>query len=214
VGFKYFILETKGEFMPTKIEITQLRKADIIISTTASKISKAIKKGIGTDYSHAILYLGNLEVLEAIGDGVTRRSWDKSIHDPEGEMTLGIALRRKNMTDIARQAVCDAAMKYQNLPYDVTGALGSGMFGNRRGSVIGTIGCSILPLGCAIGLAEVNENAKDENADNKFFCSELVSRAFTAAGYPIVDGKATWQTPRAIRLSSYLIYVGHLIGGK
>ncbi len=207
--------------MPTKIDITQLRKADIIVSTTESKTSKAIRKGIGSDFSHAILYLGNQMVIEAIGDGVERRSWNDCRLDPAGVMTLGVALRRKNMTNAARQAVCDAAMKYENLPYDVTGALGSGMFGDPRGGAIGAaiaaVGCSILPVGCVFAVDAANkirENAKDENADNAFFCSELVSRAFDAAGYGIVDGKATWQTPNAIRLSSYLIYVGHLIGGN
>jgi hypothetical protein len=157
----------------TRIEITQLRKADIIVSTTESMVSKGIRKGIGSDFSHAILYLGNQMVLEAIEEGVKLRSWDQSRLDPKGVMTLAFALRRKNMTDAARQAVCDAAMKYENIPYDVTGAIGSGMVGNTRGGAIAAVGCSILPLGCALGLEEIKENAEDGNADNAFFVQNL-----------------------------------------
>lgn len=205
--------------MTTKIDITQLRKADIIVTTTDSTTSGVIRKATGSDYSHAILYLGNFEVIEAIDQGVKRRLWDKAINDPKGKTTLAVALRRRNMDETARQKVVEAALQYENLPYDIVGAVGSGMYGNTRGSAasaaIITAVCYIDPILCTTAVrsvTEIIENAKEENADKRFFCSELVTRAFTAAGYPIVDGAATWQTPRAVRTSPHLTYVGHLIG--
>jgi hypothetical protein len=86
------------------------------------------------------------------------------------------------------------------------------MYGDRRGSAIAAAACTILPIGCAIAQSQIINNASDENADNKFFCSELVTRSFTAAGYPIVNGRATDATPATVRVSSKLMYVGHLVG--
>jgi hypothetical protein len=87
------------------------------------------------------------------------------------------------------------------------GAAGSGMFGNKRNRVISGIGVTLLlPTFAAIAT-----NALDINADRMFFCSELVSRAFTVGGFPIIDGKATYATPQMVFTSRVLSYVGHLI---
>lgn len=104
-----------------------------------------------------------------------------------------------------------AAQTYKGLPYDYYGAAGSGMFGNKRNQIFAGLGCTLNIITCAFMLNEVAENARDENADKKFFCSELVSRVFSAAGFPIVDGKATNANPCAIYNSSWLTYVGHLV---
>jgi hypothetical protein len=115
------------------------------------------------------------------------------------------------MTDIQRNSVVKNARSFAGLAYDATGAAGSGMM-NKRGLLLGATGCMLSPVGCAIGEAEILSNASDKNKDKKFFCSELVARAFELAGVPIADGQATYTNPRAIRTSSRLIYVGHLIG--
>lgn len=150
--------------MAEKITIHQVRKADIIVSTTGHAISKTIRSSIGSDVSHAILYIGNMKVIEAIAEGVTQRPWNQS---SEG-MTLAIVLRRRNMDDAARQAVIDAAMKYEKLPYDAIGAAGSGMFGSKRGGAIAAAGCVVFPQLCVATAASIRENAKDENADKVF----------------------------------------------
>lgn len=191
------------------IKISALRKADIILTTGDHKVSAVIRNAIGSDVSHSMIYLGNQEVIEAVEPVVERHTWEVA----SAEATLAIALRRRNMDQTARDAVVETALQYKGKPYDYIGAVGSGMYGDRRGSVLTAAACTVLPIGCAIAQSEITKNASDQNADNKFFCSELVSRAFTAAGYPIVDGRATDTTPAAIRVSSYLMYVGHLIGG-
>jgi hypothetical protein len=94
----------------------------------------------------------------------------------------------------------------------------------KRGSALLTgltaAGCVISPFSCgtvnlgrgATDLAVAN-NAGDENKDNAFFCSELVGRAFQLAGVPLSDGvEPSFMNPRDVRISSKLIYIGHLIG--
>jgi hypothetical protein len=54
------------------------------------------------------------------------------------------------------------------------------------------------------------DNAKPENADNAFFCSELVARCFELAGAPVVEGSPSFTAPRAIRMANTLLYLGKL----
>jgi uncharacterized protein YycO len=192
----------------TRITVANLRVADIIVSTTNATISGAIRNAIGADISHAGLFTQPNFVIEAIGDGVKEHTYDEAYR----EATLAIALRRRNMTEDLKNSVVAHARRFAGLPYDGVGAAGSGMTTNR-GALLGIGGCFISPLGCAIGQAEIYNNARDANKDTKFFCSELVARAFELAGVPISDHAATYTNPRAIRVSSYLMYVGHLIGG-
>ncbi len=122
-----------------------------------------------------------------------------------------------------RRKVVESAQQYVNKKsYDYTGASGSG-YTLRYGYIISFIGIPLYPTNAARAAAliamgvtekEIAKNASDEHADDKFFCSELVSRVFTLAGVPIVDGRATDQTPRQIRYSPYLQYLGHLIDKK
>jgi hypothetical protein len=120
-------------------------------------------------------------------------------------------MRRKELTNGADQdKVVAAARSFLNLPYDYYGAAGSGMYGNTRNQILAGLGCTVNVVACAFMINEITENAKDENADKKFFCSELVSRAFSIAGFPIIDGKATNANPCSVYNSSWLTYVGHL----
>lgn len=191
-----------------RINVSNLRVGDIIVSTTNASISGAIRNSMGSDISHAALFTQPNYVIEAIGEGVIEHLYNEAYR----EATLAIALRRRNMTEQNKTDVVTHARRFAGLPYDAIGAAGSGMTTNR-GSVLGGAGCYISPLGCAIGGGSILNNARDANKDQKFFCSELVARAFELAGVPIVNTAATYTNPRAIRVASTLMYVGHLVGG-
>lgn len=200
--------------MKTKVEITALRKADIIVSTTDADISGVIRFGIGADFSHSMLYKGSGIVIEAIADGVVERPWTEASKDA----TLAIALRRRNMTEALKNEVIRHAESFKGLKYDAVGAAGAGIY-KPRGAVLSALlfgGLSIIPMGSSANListAAIMNNARDANKDKAFFCSELVARAFQLAGMPLSDGvEPTFMNPREVRMSSKLIYVGHLIG--
>lgn len=194
--------------MSTIITVASLRVGDIIVSTTNATISGVIRTGMGADISHAAIFTQPNYVIEAIGEGVIEHPYEVAYR----EATLAIALRRRNMTEENKASVVANARRFAGLPYDAVGAAGAGMTTNR-GAVISGVGALISPLGSAIGHAEVWNNARESNRDTRFFCSELVARAFELAGVPIVDTMATYTHPRALRVSPYLMYVGHLIGG-
>jgi len=163
-------------------------------------ISAVIRAGIGSSVSHCILYIGNGEVVEAVGEGVTRRSLASALE----HASLAIALRRRSLTP--QRAVIDHATGFarRNLPYDAIGAAGSGVAQGSKGAVLAGYGCQLyLPL-CTVAGGAVANNARSANADSAFFCSELVARCFELAGAPVVQGAASFVGPRAIRWANTL----------
>lgn len=192
--------------MATKVSIDQLRKADIIVSTTDAVISGAIRAGSGSDFSHTMLYTGNSYVVEAVADGVVHRPWSEASADA----TLAIALRRRNMTNAKKDEVVDNALAFKGRDYDAIGALGAGIT-KKRGSVLWngvTINVPGLNLATKIAIAN---NARDSNKDDAFFCSELVARAFQLACMSLSTVEPTFMNPREVRMCANLMYVGHLI---
>jgi cell wall-associated NlpC family hydrolase len=181
---------------------SELRPADIIVSTGRAFISGAIRTATGADISHTILYIGEGRVIEAISAGVIERDLSEAL----AEANLAIALRRRNLTGDARATVLRSAKGYKGLPYDYVGAAGAG-FTHKRGKL-----AALLSPGpsAALYLAALN-NARDVNKDTRFFCSELVARCYELAALPISAEEASWVTPRSVRVSSALLYVGHLV---
>jgi cell wall-associated NlpC family hydrolase len=186
------------------IKASELRPADILVTTGRSFISGAIRTATGTDYSHTILYIGDNKVIEAISEGVIERDLSK----PLGEATLAVALRRRHMTTTTKQSVVQSAKDFKGKPYDYIGAAGAGFSHNR-----GKLAFVLSPAPSVALYIAAKVNASDENKDKKFFCSELAARCFELAGMPITDGDPSFTTPRGVRVSPYLIYVGHLVGG-
>lgn len=191
------------------IGFNQLNKADIIFSTQRdSTISATIRAATNCAISHTMLVTKFNYIIDATDEGVKERPWSQA----SDHTTLAIAMRRYSLLNAADQdKVVAAAKAFENRPYDKLGAAGSGMYGNSRNQILVGAGCTVNIIACAFLLKEINDNAKDENADKKFFCSELVSRAFTEAGFPIVNGKATMMNPQMVFTSTNLSYVGHLI---
>ena len=190
------------------ISVNTLRPADIIVSTTNANISAVIRAGIGSSVSHSIIYIGGSTVVEAIGRGVVRQP----LADALQGAVLAIALRRRGLTVKQRADVVTYATQFasMNLPYDALGAAASGTTTGRGGLLAG-FGCAISLGFCAAGTAEARNNAKPENADKAFFCSELVARVFELAGAPVVEGSASAATPRHIRMATTLLYLGKLV---
>jgi len=189
------------------ITVSALRPGDIIVSTTDAGVSAVIRAGIGSSVSHSMIYTGGGFVVEAVDRGVVRNVLADSLNGA----VLAIALRRRNLTEKQRADVVAHATRFanSNLPYDRVGAAGSGT-NTGRGALLASLGCAISLLFCAVGAAEVANNAKPANADRAFFCSELVARVFELAGAPVLEGSPSFTTPRHIRVANTLLYLGKL----
>ncbi len=176
-----------------------LLPADIIVSTTAARVSGAIRKITGSVVSHASVYIGNGELIEAIGEGVIRRTLDIAI----AQATLAVALRRRGITDGAADQVVRFAESNVGKKYDYAGLAGAGAKSHPG------VACLISPLGCYAALHGAFSSS------NKFYCSELVLEAFRQADLPIIDDRSDTSVPDDIVQAFYshqLDFVGHLVG--
>ncbi len=193
-----------------KVEFSQLWKADIVFTTSSAPVSAAIRKATNSIISHTMLVTAPNTIIEAIEPLVREDIWERALE--HAEATVAIVMRRVGLTNGTDQdKVVAAARSFNNLPYDRYGAASSGMSGSKRNQILGVVGCSLIGAPACIHIAkQLEENVKDENADKSFFCSELVSRAFSIAGFPIIEGKATYANPNMVYYSPWLQYIGHL----
>ncbi|PIE83154.1 MAG: hypothetical protein CSA09_03565 [Candidatus Contendobacter odensis] len=181
------------------LSINDLEPADILLSTGKSVVSTAIRGGTMSRYSHAALYIGNGQVIESIGSGVTQQSLSSAMSDD----TLVTVYRRINMRDAQAKKVIQYAKAQLGKKYDAAGAIGGGVT-SASGVFIG-IFLGPLVTTAAVGADLLNRH----NPEAAFYCSELVAIAFEKAGVPLGSGAAS-TTPADISRSHVLNYIGDL----
>lgn len=70
------------------IDENALSIGDIIVSTTPALISRVIRRATGSVVSHALVYIGGGQVVEAIGAGVTLRTLRKPLMMPRWQLPI------------------------------------------------------------------------------------------------------------------------------
>lgn len=185
------------------IDERALAIGDIVVSTTPALISKLIRVATGSVVSHAMLYIGGGQVVEAIGPGVTLRMLRQAI----GEASLAAAYRHPRLTATQGLMVRDYVGHQIGKGYDVAGIAGQAGFQLDR-----RMTCIDADIECIRRVGQMNMRV--QRAD-RFFCSELVAAAFGRAGVPLTGTPPSWVSPddiASLRMSGTLQYVGHLKG--
>lgn len=185
------------------IQVKDLQIADILLSSTNSGVSWAIRSGTLSRYSHAALYIGNGEIIEAVKNGVLRVKLAEAIQ----EESIVSVYRRRSMSTGQANMVVRYATQQLGKEYDASGAIGGGITSNS-GYIIGVF---LSPVVVVVGIAADAYNRS--NPAGKFYCSELVAIAFEYAKAPLGKGSAS-TTPKDVSRSQYLNYVGDLKGPK
>ena len=163
------------------LSINDLKPADILLSTGSAKASAMIRTGTISRYSHAALYIGNNQIIEAIGSGVMLQS----LNDAMSDDTLMTVYRRLRMSDGQGLQVIRYVKQQVGKRYDYSGAAGGGV---TSGSGI-IIGIFLSPIVVVAGISADLYNR--HNPDASFYCSELVAIAFEKAGVPLGSGAAS-----------------------
>lgn len=178
------------------IDVDSLQKADIIVSTTSQVVSKVIKGVTGSEVSHAMLYMGNLQVVESTSStGVIVRS----IYEALSDARLAVALRYPDLSQAKKDLIVDYVFSKIGSEYDHVGAASAGLQLEIQ-----------VPMSCymIMCVGVIRPNSAD-----KYFCSELILEGFEYAERPFLQ--ATDGTPQDI-VTAYengkLDYVGHLLG--
>lgn len=175
------------------IKASALEPGDFILSTTKkSLLSASIRQATGSSVSHAILHVGKDPILdehyviEAIGEGVVKRSLKAALE----HATLAVAFRHPRMTPAKRKKVVAFAELKLGQKYDYWG-------------VINQLACRSNGKRCKL----------EREANDRWYCSELILAAYKEAGAPLTATESTWQAPQdliQLRLIDDLDYVGHL----
>src|SRR3954452_8692795 len=177
-----------------------LEAADIIVSTTSAGVSRVIRAGTGSAVSHARLYVGGAEVIEAVGEGVLWRSLADALRDG----TLAVAYRRKSMTPAAVDPILRFAADQVGKKYDYGGVATGGTASSGLAQCViafGIVGCGLARRGTF-------------SSSDKFYCSQLVLEAFKRAHLPLTNGRPQVSNPGQIPeaySTGLLLYVGHLL---
>lgn len=178
---------------------SDLQIADILLSTGSATVSRVIRGATGSNYSHAAIYIGNGNIIEAVGDGVQLKSLKRAMTDD----SLVSVYRHSNLSSGQGQKAVAYARLQVGKPYDSAGAAGGGLT-SGRGIVIAVF---LGPLLAGIGFAADIRNRN--NPEAAFYCSELVALSFAHAGVSLGSGAAS-TTPEDIKKSRQTNYIGEL----
>jgi hypothetical protein len=148
------------------MKASELKVADVILSTTPAAVSTVIKAGTGAQYSHAMLYVGDSKVVEAVDKGVVHRSIKLATNGAK----YAHAFRLEDMT--ADQAAKIAA-------YAIGKVGGSYAYGGVFGGS-GVISILSAPAQPFLHFARWGSNKIKQGVGSHrtYFCSELVEDAF------------------------------------
>ena len=168
------------------IGIEALEVGDIILTTTNSNISKAIRRMTSSPVSHTILYIGNGQVVEAVAAGVVMNQLEDALKGA----TLAVAFRHPGLTPNKALQVRDFVGQQLDKPYNKWGIVKQAAFQidkrvceifrdpERKNNCINFVGR--VDLGTA--------------SNDTFFCSELVLKAYQEIGLPLTTTPPHWNS--------------------
>jgi len=191
-----------------------LAAGDILLSSVGTLQSLGIQLATFAPVSHALIYLGDARVAEAVGDGVQVRSI-RAVLDSE---QMVVAFRDPQLTPEQAAAVRSWALAQVGTQYNTVGVVLSAPFVvNRRLCEVPLVPGPLRDA-CVRGFASVQLGA---SRNDRFFCSQFVLEAYRQAGAPLSDADPRWASPAdllhlregdvsTLAAARPLRYVGHL----
>ncbi len=169
------------------MSVASLQVGDILLSTTEGFVSDAVKATTRSKFSHARLYIGGNEVIEAIDPEVVRKPVNLAIENDNYTHVY----RYPNLTDVQQAAIVNYAKSQDGKEYDLSGALSAPNI------------TSIYPPSLLSKLYNLHDSEFD------FYCSELVAFSYKSAGIRL-EFAASQTTPEDLAVNKKLKYIGRL----
>lgn len=110
------------------IPISELEKGDILLTSENSATSKAVRKSTGSDFSHAILYVGSGSYIHSDANGVHSGNLQRLLFDASENVTV---LRVKCDQETINQACIFARLKI-GTTYSVRSAINAKLRTSKR----------------------------------------------------------------------------------
>ncbi|WP_256354107.1 MULTISPECIES: YaeF family permuted papain-like enzyme [unclassified Variovorax] len=196
------------------ITVAALEPGDILLTSVATIKSFGIRLGSFAPVSHAVLYLGDGRIAEAVGSGVRARGLDEVI----AEEQMVVAFRAPGLDEAHVERMRAWALSQVGTPYNTVGVMLDAPFVlNRRMCELPLVPSAVSNF-CVTGMATVQLGA---SRNDRFFCSQFVLEAYNQAGKPITTADPRWVSPAdllhmregdvpSIPATQPLRYVGHL----
>ena len=178
------------------IGVWQLEPGDVILTAGKGSTSLAIRFGSTSTVSHAMLYIGNGDVIHAIGEGVVKHPITLAL----GGTTRAKVYRHKRATDKQKKSIVSYARAQIDRKYD-------------RGEVMGAANPAAMALVsplAGLALAALKTHNIFQGNRNEFFCSELVVAAYQSAGLPLGGWNPSTYSPGDLQHTT-LTYIGSLV---
>jgi cell wall-associated NlpC family hydrolase len=196
------------------VNADQLQVGDIILSSDNGLNSAAVRLWTLATVSHASIYIGNNQIVEAVGEGVRLRSITAMLKD---ESTI-VAVRHPNFNSTHNEALYSFAKEQVGKKYNYVGILLQAPFSLERRACELPLIPELVRDYCIRGVAVIQLGLG--NNDN-FFCSQLVLHAYQKAGIPLTDADPRLFNPAdllhmregdvtSVRIKQTLQYLGHL----
>jgi len=191
-----------------------LQPGDILLTSAATLQSFGIRLGTFAPVSHAILYLGNGQIVEAVGDGVRAGT----IQDVLTDEQLVVAFRVPGIETAHLDTMRGWALAQVGTKYNTLGIMLTAPFVlDRRLCELPLIPTTAREF-CIRGFATIQLGA---SRNDQFFCSQFVIEAFNQGGLPITTADPRWVSPAdllhmregdvpSIAATQPLRYIGHL----
>ncbi len=191
-----------------------LRPGDIILTSTASLRSAGIQLLTFAPVSHAAVYVGNGQVVEAVGSGVRVRTVRKLLE----EESLALALRYPDLSPLQADSVRAVALEKVGRSFNYVGvAMHVPFTFNRKLCELPIIPAAVRDA-CIRSVGGVHHLVTSKRA---LFCSQLVLQSYRQAGVPITDADPRLISPAdilhmregdvsSVSVNRPLQFVGHL----
>jgi uncharacterized protein YycO len=196
------------------IEVSELQVGDILLTATTGVASVGIRAATLAPVSHAALYVGDGQVVEAVVKGVQMRSMVRFLDE---ESTV-VAFRHPKITAENANGLKTFAVNQIGKSYNHVGIVLHAPFAIERRICELPLIPGVIREACLRGLAQIQLGAM---RDNSFFCSQLVVAAYAAAQTPLVETDPRFVSPGdllhmrendvpSLSPKEKLMYVGHL----
>jgi uncharacterized protein YycO len=196
------------------LETEVLRPGDILLTSEPTLISASIRLMTFAPVSHAAVYVGDRQVVEAVGSGVRVRDLDEIL----GEATMVLVLRYPELTAEEATLIREYAVNKSGVGFSFLGITLNIPFSIGRRLCELPLVSPALRDACIRGMGVLQQLAASES---RLFCSQLVLQAYRNAGVPVTHADPRLISPAdilhmregdvsSVKIPKQLHYIGRL----
>ena len=182
----------------SNIDIGYLMPGDILVSTTNATVSNIIRIGTHSIVSHAMLYVGEGKIIEAVGEGVNVNLLRNNI-EAHGYRNV-TAYRYPSLSTDKARLIVTYALRQKGKGYDYSGLIGGAENSDAllmRSYPSVAIILVPLALGGQMAVRHFANSGTFQN-ENKYFCSELVFESYLKSGIILINDPPHMSYPQQI----------------